>query len=87
MRYDKNEYEYEYENDTDFSEDNEDDELDTVPCPYCGAEIYAEADVCPECGSFVFPEEIRTRKPNWILWTAWLLIFVFAVFFLLGIFY
>jgi len=30
-----------------------DDEVDTVPCPNCGAEISDIADHCPHCGEWV----------------------------------
>ncbi len=54
--------------------DSDDDGLDTAPCPYCHAEIYEDADVCPYCGSFVLMEETRSSLPQWVIWTAVLLL-------------
>ncbi len=36
---------------------------DTLPCPYCGVEIYEDAEVCPYCGSYIIEQE-RTPKPR-----------------------
>ncbi len=55
---------------------------DTFPCPYCGEEIYEDAEICPYCGSYIIEQE-RSPKPTWIVWTAlcvlvaFLLVFVF----------
>lgn len=32
---------------------HDDDPLDLLPCPHCGAEIYEEAPQCPACGNYV----------------------------------
>lgn len=32
------------------SADDDQDGDDTLPCPQCGAEIYADLDHCPRCG-------------------------------------
>ena len=34
-------------------QDPDDDESDTLPCPACGAEVYEDAEHCPECGTFI----------------------------------
>ena len=41
----------------------------TLPCPYCGELIFEDAEICPVCGSFIVDED-RPNKPNWVLWTA-----------------
>ncbi len=30
-----------------------DDEIETIPCPECGAEVYEDAPRCPYCGAYV----------------------------------
>jgi hypothetical protein len=34
---------------------DDDGETPTEACPLCGAEVYAHADRCPECGQFIIP--------------------------------
>ena len=49
--------------DTSDSDDN-----DTVPCPACGAEIYDDAERCPECGHYLSREDApRSKKLLWII--------------------
>lgn len=31
----------------------EDDESLTVRCPECGADVYEDAEQCPECGNYI----------------------------------
>jgi len=60
------------EGDNTFNEfDNE--EEDTVPCPYCGVDIYDDAEVCPHCGSYIMDEK-RPSTPMWVVWTALILL-------------
>ena len=33
--------------------DTDDDSIETVPCPYCGAQVAEDAAVCPRCRSFI----------------------------------
>ncbi len=47
---DENEYPDEVEADFDESDG---DTVDTLPCPDCGAEVYAEAQQCTVCGNYV----------------------------------
>jgi hypothetical protein len=78
-----------------FDEDEEDDDsevydegveadstdLETLPCPYCGAEVYEGADVCPKCGSFVTLDDLKaagTNRSKWFVVAAILLIAIFA---------
>ena len=57
-----------YENEFEEYDEN-DEENDTLPCPYCGELIFEDAEVCPECGNFIVDED-RPSRPNWVLWTA-----------------
>jgi hypothetical protein len=48
--------------------DGPDDDSDTVPCPYCGAEMYEDAPRCPQCGQYISAEDAPAgRKPAWII--------------------
>ncbi len=47
-------------------QDNEDDSADTEACPHCGYPIYAQAERCPRCHSFVVMDVAR-RRPTWII--------------------
>lgn len=56
----------------DWSEDDEgedrSDDNATVPCPFCGREIYDDAELCPYCKNYISLEEApRSRKPLWII--------------------
>ena len=45
-----------------------DDEAETLPCPNCAAEVYEEAESCPECGEYITPGSARSTfsgKPWW----------------------
>jgi hypothetical protein len=40
---------------------------DTVPCPYCKAEIYEDSLRCPRCGNYISAEDAPSGpKPLWI---------------------
>ena len=50
-----------------------DDELATVPCPYCRADVLEDADYCPRCRNYLSKEDApAARKPTWI----WVLLLV-----------
>ena len=60
-----------------------DDEQDpTVPCPFCGREIYEDVNVCPRCENFIISDRVNSGHPRWIFWTAALLLAVIAVYLL-----
>jgi hypothetical protein len=46
---------------------DDDDDLETVPCPYCGKEVYEEAERCPHCEQYISREDAPARKPLWIV--------------------
>jgi hypothetical protein len=44
-----------------------DDEIPTVPCPYCKAEILEDSERCPRCENYLSAEDTATSgKPLWI---------------------
>jgi hypothetical protein len=44
---------------------------DTVPCPYCEADIYEDAVQCPHCGHYLSDEDSPpSRKPPWVMITV-----------------
>lgn len=67
-----------YEEDEDELEDREDPEPDegdedddgTVPCPYCGAAVYEDAERCPHCENYISREDAPSRVPLWVKLTA-----------------
>jgi len=36
-----------------WTDEPDDDEVEVVACPHCGAEIYEEAEQCPVCEQYV----------------------------------
>jgi hypothetical protein len=58
---------------TDWDEAPDDDESDdaTLPCPFCGHEIYEDTPRCPACERYLSPEDFaRRRRPLWVTVTA-----------------
>ena len=50
-----------------------DDEIPTVPCPYCRAEILEDAERCPRCENYLSNEDSPApAKPTWI----WIMLIV-----------
>ena len=52
--------------------DTADGDDDLIACPFCGRPVYAEADVCPACHSFLGGSDDPTtlhasRRPLWII--------------------
>ena len=61
--------------------DDDDAEVDTKVCPYCRAEIYEEAEECPECGNYLTGREgAAGGKPMWIVVTVIVLAGVFLIY-------
>jgi predicted nucleic acid-binding Zn ribbon protein len=69
--------------DEDIEDPDEPDDVDGVgdetPCPYCGKDIYEQAEICPYCRSFISHEDAPPRRrPLW-LWIGFLLALVGAL--------
>ncbi len=74
-----------YDNDS-YANDSYGAEADesTTACPFCGEDIYDDAERCPECGNYIAwsdadgdqptPSQF-TKRPLWIIATAVLLIY------------
>ena len=60
-----------YDDDDEFAED---DNVETVPCPECGAEVYEESERCPACGNYIVhsttahSHNVWSGRPWW--WTV-----------------
>jgi hypothetical protein len=37
----------------------------TIPCPYCGREIYEDSPRCPHCGQYISAEDAPPSRPQW----------------------
>ena len=47
---------------------SDEEEEPTVPCPYCGREIYEDAPQCPYCQQYIVDDDAApSRKPWWIV--------------------
>lgn len=50
------------------SEEWEEDEDDTVPCPYCRRPIHEDAERCPYCESYISAEDSPAGpRPWWVV--------------------
>jgi endogenous inhibitor of DNA gyrase (YacG/DUF329 family) len=54
----------------DDDEPDESDDSETVPCPYCAADVYEDAERCPSCGKYISREDAPSRVPLWVKLTA-----------------
>ena len=56
------------DDDEDWDAPNDDDEPETVPCPYCRRHIHEDAQRCPYCENYLSEEDAPPgRKPWWLL--------------------
>lgn len=47
---------------------NDDDEEETIPCPYCHREVHEDAQRCPYCERYISAEDApAAAKPWWII--------------------
>lgn len=54
--------------DVDDEWDEDDDETDTVPCPYCHRPVSEDTPRCPYCEQYISGEDAPPApKPWWIL--------------------
>jgi hypothetical protein len=45
-----------------------DEATDTVPCPFCRAQVYDNAEWCPHCRNYLFYDGPPLReKPWWLI--------------------
>jgi hypothetical protein len=82
---DSGEYEYESDAETEYDPDDPEtypdgvyvdgDERPVAPCPYCRAEIDAESEQCPKCGTFVSAEDAPSEPKS----SAWVVLLVLAL--------
>jgi hypothetical protein len=47
--------------------DDDDDDDETMPCPHCRANVYYDAERCPNCGLYLSREDAPSRKPWWVV--------------------
>jgi hypothetical protein len=58
--------------------DGDDGSADTIGCPHCGADVYEDADQCPECGMYLVADtRVWSGKSLW--WIALGLLGIVAV--------
>ncbi len=50
-----------YDSDADNLDDADPDE-DSIPCPECGIDVYADLDHCPRCGHWLTDSESESRE-------------------------
>ena len=56
----------------------DEEDTDTVTCPACSADVYEDADQCPQCGEYLIADtRIWSGKPVW--WIALGLLGILAV--------
>jgi hypothetical protein len=48
-------------------EDEESNEEDTIPCPYCRQPIHEDSVRCPHCENYLSDEDVPARKPWWLI--------------------
>jgi hypothetical protein len=64
---DENETDWE---DPDPSDQDDHDDPEAIPCPFCRKPVVENADICPHCGNYIFAEDAAPeRKPVW-LWVV-----------------
>jgi predicted nucleic acid-binding Zn ribbon protein len=62
----------EWDDDDDYADDAWSQAEQAVePCPYCGEDVWEEAQRCPHCGNYLSAEEARRpMQPLWVVVTA-----------------
>jgi hypothetical protein len=62
------EYDSSCQDEEDAEEDGDDEEVTTVPCPYCGKDVFDDSPRCPHCGNYLSEADSPpSRKPWWIV--------------------
>ena len=44
------------------------DEVEEIPCPYCGKPVYEQAELCPHCESYISDEDAQRRRVGKWFW-------------------
>ena len=67
MDYEDSDWDDDYEEDDNYGDNygDEDDSSETIPCPACGAEIYEDAEACPQCGEYIHHGYIPGSGSPW----------------------
>ena len=47
--------------------DAEDEDEDTISCPYCRRQIHEESVRCPYCEQYLSEEDAPANKPWWLI--------------------
>ena len=65
------------ESDEGFDEEASDDDVPTIPCPYCKRQIHEDSQRCPYCDHYISEGDAPpTRKPWWIILGALLCLYI-----------
>lgn len=48
------------------SDMDDEDELPTMPCPYCKKPVHEESEICPHCGTYISEEDAPHPLPAWM---------------------
>ncbi|MCH2181573.1 MAG: zinc-ribbon domain-containing protein [Mariniblastus sp.] len=53
----------------------------SIPCPACGAEIYDDVPMCPQCGEYIVDSgrPFWSNKPRWLFRLAVILVILAAI--------
>jgi hypothetical protein len=54
----------------------DDEESETIPCPYCKRQIHEDAVRCPHCENYLSQEDAPLRRKPWWIIVGVLLCFV-----------
>ena len=71
--------------DPDLADQDQDDDPEQIPCPFCHKAVAENAEICPHCGNFMFSEDApreRTSAWKWIVVIVLVIIFSGLIFFL-----
>lgn len=63
---------------------DDDDEMETVPCPYCKREIAEDAERCPYCENYLSKEDAPPPQKSWFVVVGLVLALLAAVMWLFG---
>jgi endogenous inhibitor of DNA gyrase (YacG/DUF329 family) len=61
------------------------DDDSTVPCPYCGQEVYEDSPRCPHCGRYISEEDSPPRRMPWWVILGIVLCFCAIVVWIIGL--